>query len=684
MFEEKYRRDNERLHAPAGALEKIKERVGEQPSAPRYRTWTRYMAVAAALLLVVGGTMGVLLSQGAKLAAPETNNADRANMLTSSAGEAISTEAAVEGLTVPADYGELYDAINDMWTASGSGYGRGVLTGGVAEDGMAAPSASEEGSKNSGPSPVATSAPATDTGADYSDTNVQVAGVDEADIVKTDGTYIYYTASGELYIMKAAGADTKLVSRTVYINQEEKAYWESPLEMYLSDGRLVLLVSATNYTWKADSGSQDATYAVVFDVSDPASPKRITALGQSGYYTSSRMVGGMLYLITTQAVYGNIIRDNPITYCPVLYRGAEASTVPAGDICIRTNGETTAYTVVSSIDVAKAETHTAVKAMLGGSDTVYATAEHLLVAASSYRYEQGEIEKDKDGKNVRITRSSTDTSFVLFSLDGGKIEQLATATLPGRLLNQFSMDEYDGVYRIVTTVSEWEERVYTDGVDTYEYDDLQYNCLYTLDGSLKTLGVLEKIAEDEQVKSVRFDGTIGYFVTFRQTDPLFAVDLSDPKSPKILSALKIPGFSEYLHLFSTDRLLGIGYQADERTGWRLGVKLSMFDTSDKTDVKEKATLAVDADWTYVGSNHKAILVNAARNIIAFPADTNYLVYSYTDAQGFAQKARIEMGNETWGVNTRGLFIGDWLYVLGESGVHVVALDTYKTAKIIRF
>jgi uncharacterized secreted protein with C-terminal beta-propeller domain len=130
---------------------------------------------------------------------------------------------------------------------------------------------------------------------------------------------------------------------------------------------------------------------------------------------------------------------------------------------------------------------------------------------------------------------------VLLGLKDGQIERLASGNVPGSLLNQFSMDEYQNVFRVVTTINSWQQRIYTDGVDTYEYDSTNTNALYTLDQNLSVLGKIENLAKDETVQSVRFDGDVGYFVTFRQVDPLFAVDLSDAKHPRILDALKIPG-----------------------------------------------------------------------------------------------------------------------------------------------
>ena len=267
---------------------------------------------------------------------------------------------------------------------------------------------------------------------------------------------------------------------------------------------------------------------------------------------------------------------------------------------------------------------------------------------------------------------------MLFSLDNGSISFVANGTVPGTLINQFAMDAYNGVFRVVTSTNAWTQRIYTDGVDTYEYEDHNSNGLYTFDSALRPLGKLDNLAPDEWAESVRFDGDIAYFVTFRQIDPLFTVDVSNPQAPKLLSALKIPGFSEYLHVFGKGRLFGLGHAADADTGSTQGVKLSMFDTGDKKNVTELATARVDANWTVVGGNHKAILVDSERSLIAFPADSAYYIYTYADDGGFAQLAKIVMQEDLYSWNLRGLFIGENFYVLSDGAVTVISMADWKT------
>ena len=193
-------------------------------------------------------------------------------------------------------------------------------------------------------------------------------------------------------------------------------------------------------------------------------------------------------------------------------------------------------------------------------------------------------------------------------------------TFRGYLNDSFSIDEYDGYLRMVVTRG-------------------KTNAVYVLDQKLKLTGKITNLAKDERVYSARFLGDTGYFVTYKETDPLFSVDLSNPKNPKILGRLKIPGFSNYLHFYGEDKLLGIGMDVDKKGDVTDGVKLSMFDISDKKNVKEehkytlKDVYSTDVEWDY-----KAALIDVEKNIIGFPAGGEnrqmYYLFSYTEEKGF--------------------------------------------------
>ena len=669
MFKEQYIRDNDKLKAKETLLMEIKEKNTREKIAltPRQK-FVRYGAVFAAFILVAAGVFGVTQLGKGTSAAP-------ANVTLSAAADS----ADVQEVT---SYDDLYGLIQSMQNNNVL-YDSGVMMESAVADGTTAAAAPSTGAAKSDSVALA---PATEAGGlDYSETNVQVKGVDEADIVKTDGSYIYYIAGNQLNILKPDGASTKLVSSTSLSSDD--SWWGYNSEMFLLGSRLMIITQSYSTIWINDANSNyqtntDQTSAVIYDISNPAKPVQVVSLGQSGNYVSSRMIGDYVYLVTSQYIY-NPVKDTPVTYIPSTSDGVESKLLQPTDLYVGGNPQNAAYTVIGSINLKSGANFTSAKAVFGGTSEVYANADHLLLAFGRYDSETLPIAPDKDGKNVQITNSSSSTDLVLLGLSEGQITKLASGNVPGNLLNQFAMDEYKNVIRIVTTLDSSVQRIYTDGVDTYEYDNTSANALYTLDLNLKVLGKIENLAKDEYVKSVRFDGDIGYFVTFRQVDPLFAVDLANAASPRILDTLKIPGFSEYLHVFKDNLLLGIGYNADETTGQMQGVKLSMFDTADKANVKEVATEKVDASWTAVGSNHKAILVDAEKNLIAFPADSAYFIYRYTADNGFTLAARVSMTADLSSWNLRGLFIGDYFYVLGDSGVTVISLSDFTVLTTVK-
>ena len=230
------------------------------------------------------------------------------------------------------------------------------------------------------------------------------------------------------------------------------------------------------------------------------------------------------------------------------------------------------------------------------------------------------------------------------------------------LFRSFSIDEYKGYLRIVTTRGE-------------------ANSVYVLDKDFKIVGSIENLAKDERVYSARLMGDIGYFVTFRETDPLFTVDLSNPKKPKIIGSLKIPGFSDYLHPYGEGKLLGIGMNVDEETMITDGVKLTMFDISDPSDVKEENTCVLKNVYsTDVSYDYKAALVDAGRNLIGFAGDTNggqnYYIFKYDTSRGFISQMEEEInGNGSTG--TRGVYIDETLYVVRGNIIEAYSLKHFK-------
>lgn len=572
-------------------------------------------------------------------------------------------------------YDEVFDALKSAEEAMGS-----VM---VYNDGAKAEAAASEADAGDG-------APA-DTY--YSGTNVQVAGVDEGDIVKTDGTYIYILRDVELIIMKAEGTNVSEVSHTIVGSEWESTTNEDdlgetsekmPVALYVTGDRAVVISSFFHWV---DSGSgaddENSNYVVVdiYNIENRGEPKLIKSLGQDGYQVDSRMIGNTLFLCTAYYVY-DPDQGNPEQFVPCLYTDGKREPVTCGTIGLLPDGDSTTYAVLTSYDVASAGMLNT-QSILGGGETVYMNAENLFLCRTEYN--DNVVETGTDGP-YEVTTHKTDATTTInrFSVADGTLTYAATGTVPGGLNNQFSLDEYNGYLRVATTEQNGGYKVYVDEGHKFEnYEPMetaQSNDLYVMDSNLQVVGSVTNLAPDESIYSARFDGDYAYLCTYRTVDPVFAVDLSDPAAPNVIGALSLSGYSDYLHLWTDHQLFGLGMQTQEiasenGTTARLdGMKMVMIDTADPAALKEESTLEIDADYSQALYNHKAILVDQARDLIAFPAEGNYLVYGYSADQGFQLKKEITFENE-WDWQSRGLYIGDCFYVVSSDCIYTIDLNT---------
>ncbi len=553
---------------------------------------------------------------------------------------------------------------------------------------------------------VEEAAPQTGGGSgDYSKTNVQVEGIDEGDIVKTDGEYIYVLKkdTDNLVILHADGKNTTWRSRIsvrenskenspTYTNRynHEKDYtssviYENATELYVSGHYAAVIVDHDwNYSSRISGITryEDEAWTLIriYDVSNPDKPVKVTTLGQSGSYETSRMIGDSIYLITDFRSEPNE-REVYADYIPSLYHDSEKDLVPVNSLIVPPEITARRFTVISEYDLSE-QKNVSTKSVLTPTDTVYMNSEHLYLA-DQRSYNDVLDEYKESIYTVTETVSGQCTDIYKFEL-GEKITTKAFCTVDGRLLNQFSMDEYKGNLRLVTTHQTNSRKVYKDKefgfTNTKWINSEQTNGLYIYDENLNPLGSITGLAKDERVYSVRFTGDVGYFVTFRETDPLFAVDLSNPRAPKIMSALKIPGFSEYLHPFGNGLLFGLGQDATEQ-GWTTGMKLSMFDTSDPYDVTEIHKKKLDISYSAALNNHKAILISAERGLIGFPSGDGYRLYGYDPAKGFYEITQMEF---KWDSNARGLYIGDMLYIVFPERTVVLDMVNYDIVKTVNY
>ncbi len=583
---------------------------------------------------------------------------------------------------------------------------------GAVDDGAtnAGDSAINNGNNNTKPTTTKPTAAPNDT-EEHSGTNNQVYGVEEADVIKTDGKYIYTMsyASRTVNIARAnKGELTQIACVSISDSENYKTFPDFQLtDLYISKDRMVVIGLEQNGV-----ASRARTITKLYDITDRAKPTVLEEFAQSGYHVSSRLTNGILYVFSNVSYYSEPDKSELSTYIPHLYDSNGACPVEENSICIFDGEVDRQYMLATSVDIDLATRVDSVS-VLGGGDTIYANTESIYVAAEQCTFSYLEQE------DVLLKKYENTTRLIRLGIEKGELTAAAEGYVRGSILNQFSMDEYQNHFRIVTTVngSISEDEETSDSKSSNEsgeissseknnaeenssplvssassqnvssviatMDTTTTNALFVLDRNLKQVGRIINLAPGERVYSVRFMGDYGYFVTFRNVDPLFAVDLTNPEKPKVLSALKIPGFSNYLHPYGESLLLGIGKNADEITGRTDTVKLSMFDISDPTNVTERDKTSLDCTYTQVDSTHKAALIDEKHNLIAFMGSDSYYVYGYTKENGFVQKAKLQV-NWMAEYDVRGLYIGDYFYVCTPRGIDSYKLNNFEFVSSLRF
>ena len=538
----------------------------------------------------------------------------------------------------------------------------------------------------------------TGASADVSETNNQVQGVDEADIVKTDGKHIFQAEQNKVRIIKAIpGSEMTLLSTISY----DQSF--SPYQLFLEDGKLVVIgYQNHNFSKPLDKIAKDtliapmmqSTKVIVYNVENPAKPSQIREIEVEGHYVSSRKVEGMVYLITNHYPdYWLLEEKREIDIRPKYSdsaAGSEEKTVSYDDIRYFPDSKEPNYMMIAAFDLDSPKKEATLTTYLGSGNQIYMSKESLYLAVQNH----SELPMDERGI------IAPDTDIHKFAIDGMDVSYHSSATVPGMVLNQFSMDEHKGYFRTVTTKG-------------FAWDDTKpsSNQLYILDENLKQAGKIEGLARGERIYSARFMGDRIYMVTFKETDPLFVIEASDPSNPKVLGELKIPGFSNYLHPYDENHIIGFGQdtkivaEKGSNSGPRIitnGVKISMFDVSDMSNPKEKFTEIIGGMGTYspLNHDHKALLFNKNKNLFAFPitvyknSDKNEYeqifeyqgayIYNIDPATGFNLKSKIThiTGKmpiyEEWDSSIqRLLYIGDTLYALSPGKITSHDLKTYQ-------
>lgn len=547
---------------------------------------------------------------------------------------------------------------------------------------------------------------------DYSKTYLQEQGIDEADIIKTDGKNIYYITNDELFALKCDNG--KMESKEIdFASLFGKEFEDITVrELYLQDDLLTCIF--TNWEkyyftcWYDDEKTsydsierpQITVTAVSFDVSDIDNIKPVNDLSIKGSYIASRMQDGRLYLTANGSLdtYSTYEKGGVPEFAPVYNVNGKVHYVSSGDIYL-VDGKVNPswYTTVMTADMSKKGEPKAVRSVLGSTGEIYQTENRLFVFGTYY---------DESDEEQHTLVASFDTT------DGG-LEPIAGTTFLGYLNDRYNLSYRGGVLSVAVNYFGYDEKT---------YNTSRYNYLLTFDDELTLLGRSEDYGIGEEIKSVFFKDNYAYIVTFMQTDPLFAIDLSDPAHPTIVSELKMPGFSTHMREFIKDRMIGFGNTADEDTGWSTGIKLSMFDTSDPENVKEldKVELSFDDVYDYsryiysiAAYDEKALLISGDKNIIAFPYtsyednvwdeesgkelsfnNTGYKFYRYTDETGFEligeydKKLVSDYKNGIYEGAApdfyRAIYIGNTYYLAYNGGIVSLNADTFDVIQDLNF
>ena len=510
----------------------------------------------------------------------------------------------------------------------------------------------------------------------YSQTNVRQSGVDEGDIAKTDGTYLYVREDNgrTIDIVDVGQTQTNTADEAKQTGNaataddaksdvgQLKKYSEITLgeeytiqEFYVNtDQKKLVIVCQKECSDKenkkngTDTWNQSKTAAVTYNIQDIKNPVKEGEVTQSGTYNSSRMADGYLYLFSEYYTNGNMVKNKPVTYVPLI-NGKEMSQT---NICLPLVNCGTMYEVISSVDISKPDETVDNKAILSEGGQMYVSGKNI------YYYES---EWQQDNQTVTTLRK--------ISYKKGKLKAVAQGKVKGYLNDTFSLDEYKGNLRLFTTNND-------------------ENLVTILDKKLDKLSSIENLAKGESIYSARFMGGTGYFVTYETVDPLFSVDLSNPEKPKILGKLKIPGFSEYLHFYGENKLLGIGMSTDEESGMSEGVKVTMFDITDRTDVKEESTLVLDDLYgTNAAYDYKSVLADYQKNRIGFSGYSQngetYCLLTYNEKEKQFDTILKEDINGNTSQGVRGIYIKDTLYVISGNIIEAYDMSTgEKTGDII--
>ena len=454
-------------------------------------------------------------------------------------------------------------------------------------------------------------------------------------------------------------------------------FYTSPSEMFLYDDKLVVILRETSeYQPVSYSNSNGVicdcmcialktdTVIKCYDISDKENPKETFTHKITGEYISSRVTDGKLITVAQFSIpYNSVKADDFGGACEVVkdvcvpeysVGNGEMKKIPADRIKVFDEKSPTCYTVTSILNLDDMSQEPKMNALLGGGNELYCTKEEIFVAEQIYSvwtHDETLVATDSLGNKYDIA-----TRIHKMKITDNGVDYIASVTVGGMCINQFSMDKNGDYFRIAT--------------NGWNYNGSnQKTMVYVIDKDMKIVGFLDNIAPSEQMKSARFMGNVLYLVTFMQTDPLFVIDLSVPEKPEIRGELKIPGFSTYLHPAGNGLLVGIG-EGGTLSGTDGTAKISLFDVSDPYNLKELDNYTTNTYATFTGNHKEFVVIDENTFAVTLYYDWslgNVVVFSITDGGIIIENIYDSKHGAQYG-NTRGVFIEDNVFVINNGGI----------------
>ncbi len=546
----------------------------------------------------------------------------------------------------------------------------------------------------------------------YSETNVQVEGIDEADIVKTDGTYIYLTGNdilegrleSKVYIVKAYPPTNISLVSTINLAGHIEG-------LYIYDDKLIALTAQHPYGILKVEGDVIPPYPIeqtpvtivyIYDIQDKEKPTLVKEVNVTGAYVTSRLKGDVLYVITQCMAREDIVE--PLAKSGLwIPRNEDYVWPPAFIVTIATlnldslESETSSYVtppidkiymsndnlyIVSvkdrdvyrimferSLEIVRPMLPDEVIEELNAVESIYDKAQIIDEWFNKLPLEQKLLISRTLIEELNETLIE-ETYIYRFDLDGIHDGKAAIGMVPGRVLEQFAIHEKNGYFMIATTVNKvciTEKSGEVMPIVNWESE----NCFYTLRASdMEVLGKLEGLAKGERIYAARVIGDYAFLVTYRRVDPLYCIDISDPTNPKAIGYLKELGYSGYLHPYGDHYLIGVGVSTDD-AGRVTGLKVSLYDFSDPTKITKISEVKLDHQYSEVLWSYHAFTFNPAKSYMMFPVWNGIVVISINDMT-LSLKGTINVDYAR-----RGIYIDDYIYAIG-SGIVVVDDATLET------